>query len=147
MKFFFVHGIGHADLDQNYYVQWETDCHRSSFHPHPQRPLTWSQCASATKTVRPVRNPSALADHFPFESLNPARLRNVPNKKPPSASDFTWLQTGVKLLQNGHYQNRIPLGVLRGRLYSNRTLWEHDCPDPPAQSRRPRSFPQPRHHP
>ena len=25
MKIFFVHGIGHADLDQNYYVQWETD--------------------------------------------------------------------------------------------------------------------------
>lgn len=25
MKIFFVQGIGHADLDQNYYVQWETD--------------------------------------------------------------------------------------------------------------------------
>jgi hypothetical protein len=25
MKIFFVHRIGHADLDQNYYVQWETD--------------------------------------------------------------------------------------------------------------------------
>ncbi len=25
MKIFFVHGIGHADLDQNYYVQWEND--------------------------------------------------------------------------------------------------------------------------
>ena len=25
MKIFFVHGIGHADLDQNFYVQWETD--------------------------------------------------------------------------------------------------------------------------
>jgi hypothetical protein len=25
MKIFFVHGIGHADLDQNYYQPWETD--------------------------------------------------------------------------------------------------------------------------
>ena len=25
MKIFFVHGIGHADLDQNYYQLWEAD--------------------------------------------------------------------------------------------------------------------------
>ncbi len=25
MKIFFVHGIGHADLDQSYYQPWETD--------------------------------------------------------------------------------------------------------------------------
>ena len=25
MKIFFVHGIGHTDLDQNYYQPWETD--------------------------------------------------------------------------------------------------------------------------
>jgi len=25
MKIFFVHRIGHADLDQNYYQPWETD--------------------------------------------------------------------------------------------------------------------------
>ena len=25
MKIFFVHGVGHADLDQNYYRPWETD--------------------------------------------------------------------------------------------------------------------------
>ena len=30
MKIFFVHGIGHADLDQNYYVQWETDVYGST---------------------------------------------------------------------------------------------------------------------
>jgi hypothetical protein len=25
MKIFFVHAIGHTDLDQNYYQPWETD--------------------------------------------------------------------------------------------------------------------------
>jgi hypothetical protein len=25
MKIFLVHGIGHADLDKNYYNPWETD--------------------------------------------------------------------------------------------------------------------------
>lgn len=25
MKIFFVHGIGHGNLDQNYYQPWETD--------------------------------------------------------------------------------------------------------------------------
>jgi hypothetical protein len=33
MKIFFVHGIGHADLDQNYYVQWETDVTAQQVHP------------------------------------------------------------------------------------------------------------------
>src|SRR4029077_20500681 len=30
MIILFVHGIGHADLDQNYYVQWETDVYGST---------------------------------------------------------------------------------------------------------------------
>ena len=42
-----------------------------------------------------------LVNHF--ESVNACALSNLLSKKPPNAFDFTWLKTGVKLLQNGHY--------------------------------------------
>jgi len=74
MKIFVVHGIGHTDLDQNYYQPWETD--------------VTNQLKSSGLPTDPQYQGLTCDPLFQRYDDDPA----------PNASDFTWAQTGVKLL-------------------------------------------------
>ena len=63
MKIFFVHGIGHADLDQNYYQPWETDVTNQLKSSGVQTDLLYQDSRAIRFSNNTITTPLPMPEH------------------------------------------------------------------------------------